>query len=173
MLEVDFILNDGKDFHWSTNVRSGDEKGNKTTWTVKETHSEFTKKKYGVGNEVPLPGVADMQLFLKAVGVNPEIKDGQIKHKDKVINAGVMPDLQGTKLKLGITQYEDTYNGDITVRNEIKYFMDMAGNNNKGNNIEEKALKYITKNPIKKLKGAPAQATATSGSETSIPSGWS
>ena len=175
MLQVDFILNDSIPFKWSTAIKSGDEKGNKATWTVREDHSEYTKKKYGVGTEVPLPGVVDMQLLLKAAGLNDaDVKDGVVVHKDKQIKAGVIPDLQGKKLKLGIAQEENFFNNEITIKNYIKYFMDMEGKNNKGNIIEEKAQKDLEKRPLKKLKNVPASQPTTGSNDTAglAGSGW-
>ena len=177
MFQVDFILNEKIPFKWATAIKSGDEKGNKATWTVREDHSEYTKKKYGVGTEVPLPGVLDMQLLLKAAGVkDAEVKDGVVVHRDKQIKAGVIPDLQGKKLKLGIAQEENFYRNEITIKNYIKYFMDMEGKNNKGNIIEEKAQKDLEKRPLKKLKNIPQATAPTVGSNDTAGlsgSGWS
>lgn len=175
MLEVVFVLKDDSKYYFSTAVKSGDEKGNKSTWTVTEAHSDRVKKQYGVGTEVQLPGVVEMKHFLDAIHeADPDAVEGDVKHKDETIKALCLTSVQGKKCKLGIRQEESLYNGDVMTRNKVQYWMDAEGKNNKGEVLLEKAEKWLEKNPIKRLKNQPAATAATTGSQASpdTSSGW-
>jgi len=168
MLEIDFKMADGTDFHYSTCVKSGDEKGNKNTYTTKQ------------GKEVPLPGVQAMTYFLKAIGTpDPKATQGDVEHFGDKIKALCITGIQGKKLKLGINQYENFYNGEVSVRNDVKYWMDENGKNSDGTDILEKVTASLEKSPLKKLKGSAAAsantapvAGSTQGSEAAKASGW-
>jgi len=167
MLEIDFKFEDGTGFHYSTCVKSGDEKGNKTTYTTKQ------------GKEVPLPGVQSMKYFLSAIGEpNPKAVEGEVEHFGDKIKALCITGIQGKKLKLGINQYENFYNGEVSIRNDIRYWMDTDGKNSDGKEILEKVTASLEKSPLRKLKGAPASAStapvagSTQGSEAAAASGW-
>jgi len=148
MLELSFKLEDGRAFKWSTCTQSGDEKGNKATYTDKNT-----------GKERDLPGIISLRHFLDAIEVqNPDASVGQVKFGDNTIEALCMTNVQGKKLKLGINQFEDDYDGGIVLKNDIKNFMTIAGNNGKGEPLEEKVIASLTRNPIKRLKKTAAQA---------------
>ena len=175
MLEVKFKLADDSEFYWSTCVLSGDEKGNKSTWTVREDHAESTKKRYGVGTEVPLPGVVEMRHFLDAIGEeDPAAAQGEVKHKDDTITALCLTGVQGKRLKLGLNQEESLYNDEISVRNSVKYWMDGEGKNKEGDIILEKVVAKLEKNPLKKLKvaGGAGNAPAAANTATAAASGW-
>ena len=164
MLEADFKLDDGSDFHYSTCVLSGDEKGNKSTYTTKQ------------GKERALPGVESLTKFLTAIDSlkAPAVK-GEVEHFGTKIEALCFQSVQGKKLQIGINQYENFYNGEVSVRNDVKYWLDEAGKNSAGEDLIEKVTESLTKNPIKKLKNAPAASTVgttTGGSEVSKNSGW-
>ncbi len=81
--------------------------------------------------------------------------------------------VQGKKLKLGINQYENEYNGSINVKNDIIAFMDVDGNNRAGELIEDKITNRLQKNPIRKLKvTAGAQTTGTAAAADVAKKGW-
>ncbi len=168
MLEIDFIFADESTFHYSTCVASGDEKGNKSTYTSKQ------------GKEIPLPGVTAMRHFLDAIKVDdPAATQGDVEHFSDKIKALCITGIQGKKLKLGINQYENFYNGETSVRNDVKYWMNTQGENKAGDGILEKVVASLEKNPLKRLKGASTASTGTApttgttdGSEAAKSSGW-
>ncbi len=76
MLEIDFLFADESTFHYSTCVASGDEKGNKSTYTSKQ------------GKEIALPGVTAMRHFLDAIDVaDPAAAQGDVEHYGDKIKA--------------------------------------------------------------------------------------
>lgn len=162
MLHVDFITRDGQKLFWSTCILSGNEKGNKSTY-VKD------------GKELPLPGVVEMNHFQAAAGKPLEVKEGQVKFKDQTINALCLTKMTGAKLKIGVINEENTYNGNTTLRNAIRAFLTLDGKNSAGEDMLEKLEESIAKNPIKKEKKQAAQTTTvSSGSEAAqaAASGW-
>lgn len=169
MLEVDFKLGDGSDFHYSTCVLSGDEKGNKSTYTTKQ------------GVERALPGVESLTKFLTAIeSLKAPAKKGEVDHFGTKMEALCFTGIQGKKLQIGINQYENFYQGEISVRNDVKYWLDEAGKNSKGEDLVEKVTESLAKFPLKKLKAsattaAPASTSAapvTGGTEAAKKSGW-
>ena len=164
MLEIDFILPNDQKMHWNTCTQSGDEKGNKTTYTDKN------------GKEQPLPGIGQMVNFLNAAKVpNPNAQAGKVKLRDDEIDALLIQGIQGKKLKLGVKQYENEYNGEVSLKNDILKFMDTNGKNKDGETIEEDVISAIEKNPVKRLKKkAGATTTTQSGNQgsESAPKGW-
>lgn len=141
MLEVDFKMEDGTDFHYSTCVLSGDEKGNKSTYTTKQ------------GKELALPGVVSMTKFLTAIdSVTAPAANGEVEHKGNKIEALCFTGLQGKKLQIGINQEENFYQGDVLVKNDVKYWLDAAGKNSAGEDLSEKVTESLAKHPLKKLK---------------------
>jgi len=164
MLEISFVFPDDTGFKWSTCTQSGDEKGNKATYTNKNT-----------GKEVDLPGVIALRHFLDAIGVpNPDATVGTVKFGDDNIEALCMTNVQGKKLKLGVNQYENEYNGDVNLRNDITKFMTIDGNNGKGEYLQDKVEAALKRNPIKRLKGTAATATAPKADAGDMKAaGWS
>jgi len=166
MLEVDFKLEDGTDFHYSTCVLSGDAKGNKSTYTTKQ------------GKERALPGVESMTKFLTTIdGLKASAVEGDVEHFGTKIKALCFTGLQGKKLQIGVNQYENFYNGETSVRNDIKYWLDEKGKNSAGEDLTEKVVDSLAKFPLKKLKaqaGTPAATTGApvAGSEAAAKSGW-
>ena len=146
MLEVDFnvkIEDDTVPFHYSNCVLSGDEKGNKSTYTSKQ------------GNEVALPGVISMTKFLTSIdSLKAPAVQGEVDHKGDKIKALCFTGLQGKKLKIGVIQEENFYQGDITLKNDVKYWLDSEGKNSVGVDLSEKVLESIEKHPLKKLRAA-------------------
>jgi len=170
MLEVDFIVEvDGKPttYHYSNCVLSGDEKGNKTTYTDKNT-----------GKEISLPGVQAMTKFLTAIdSLDAAGQKGQVEWKDQKIEVLAFSGLQGKKLKIGVIQEENLFNGNVTLKNDVKYWLTADGKNSLGKPLAEKAKEAIEKNPIKRLKSsanASNTPAAGAGSEaaTAAASGW-
>jgi len=165
MLEVDFKLADETTFHYSNCVASGDLKGNKSTYTSKQ------------GKEVSLPGVQKMRLFLDAIGVkDPNAVQGEVEHFGTKIKALCIESIQGKKLQIGVNQYENFYNGEVSIKNDIKYFLDANGKSGNGEDLAEKVTESLEKNPLKKLKASAAAPTTgapvTGGSEAAKTSGW-
>lgn len=167
MLEIDFTLADESSYHYSTCVLSGDEKGNKSTYTSKQ------------GKEVPLPGVQSMRHFLDSIGEeDPAASEGDVEHFDDKIKALCLTGVQGKKLKIGLNQYENFYNGETSLRNDVKYWMNADGENKTGDGILDKVTASLAKNPIKRLKGgaptagAAATTAATGANAPAAGSGW-
>ena len=164
MLEADFKLEDGSDFHYSTCVLSGDEKGNKSTYTTKQ------------GKERALPGVESMTKFLTAIdSIKAPAVKGEVEHFGTKIEALCFTGLQGKKLQIGVNQYENFYNGETSVRNDVKYWLDADGKNSAGEDIADKVKESLEKHPIKKLRTQAATTTqvgTTGGSEAAAQSGW-
>ena len=152
MLEVDFKMEDGSDFHYSTCVLSGDEKGNKSTYTTKQ------------GKERPLPGVESMTKFLSAIdSLGAGAAEGDVDHRGNKIKALCFSGLQGKKLKIGVNQEENFYQGDVLVKNDVKYWLDENGKNSAGEDLTEKVTESLAKHPIKKLRQNQGAATASTG----------
>ena len=164
MLEVDFKMEDGSDFHYSTCVLSGDAKGNKSTYTTKQ------------GKERALPGVDSMTKFLTAIdSISAGAAEGEVEHFGTKMKVLAFSGLQGKKLQIGINQYENFYNGEVSVRNDVKYWLDEAGKNSAGEELSEKVKESLEKFPLKKLKAMPQAASTgatTGGSEAVKSSGW-
>ncbi|RKX37546.1 MAG: hypothetical protein DRP20_04505 [Thermotogae bacterium] len=170
MLEIDFTLPPGEQggeptpYHYATCVMSGDNKGNKTTYTSKQ------------GKEIPLPGVASMTKFLGAIDqMNAGAVQGDIDHRGDKIKALCFTGLQGLKLKIGMIQEENFYQGNVTIKNDVKYWLNENGENTVGDNLIDKVIESIEKYPVKKLKASATTTTApttTGGSEAPSQSGW-
>ena len=167
MLEVDFKMEDGTDFHYSTCVLSGDEKGNKSTYTSKQ------------GKEVALPGVVSLTKFLTAIdSVKANAIEGEVDHRGKGnIKALCFDGLQGKALLVGVNQEESFYQGDVLIKNDVKYWLDESGKNSAGEDLKEKVEESLEKHPLKKLKQAggntpSAGAGAGAGKSASSESGW-
>ena len=168
MLEIDFQLENEKTFHYSTCVLSGDEKGNKSTYTSKQ------------GKEIALPGVVSLTKFLTSIdSISASAAEGEVEHRGKdKIKALCFAGLQGKKLMLGINQEESFYNGDILIKNDVKYWLDAKGENSTGDDLKTKVSESLEKFPLKKLrapKGTPAASAGTppaGGSEAAAKSGW-
>jgi len=162
MLEVDFKMEDGSDYHYSNCVLSGDQKGNKSTYTSK------------AGKEVALPGVVQMTKFLTAIdSMDASAVEGQVVHKDNKITALAFQGIQGKKLTIGMNQEESFYQGETLIKNDIKYFLDADGKNSAGDDLTEKVAESLAKHPIRKLRATPAAApTATTTTSGGSEGGW-
>ena len=170
MLEIDFELvaenGSKRPFHYSTAIASGDQKGNKTTYTSKQ------------GKELPLPGVISLTKFLQAINsVDAQAQKGEVEHNGTKMEVLAFKGLQGKKLKLGINQYENFYNGEVSIRNDVKYWLDAEGKNSEGKDITDKVKESLEKFPLKKLKNQPSAGTmqpsgSVSGDSEVAASGW-
>jgi hypothetical protein len=164
MLEIDFKMDDGSDFHYATCVLSGDEKGNKSTYTTKQ------------GKERALPGVESLTKFLAAIDSlkAPAVK-GDVEHRGTKIEALCFSGLQGKKLQIGINQEENFYQGDILVKNDVKYWLDENGKNSAGEDLTEKVEESLEKHPIKKYRpkggAAPSAGTTAPAAGTAVNAG--
>ena len=140
-------------------TRSGDEKGNKPTFTIVESHPEFLKKQYGVGNEAPLPDYKFItQLFSATNSPMAENapEEGSVKVGDNIVNGKIFKTMIGKKLTLCGQVQESEYNGNIDEKFVPLMYLDCEGNNAKGEPQEENFIKKITKEPVKRLKAKKA-----------------
>ena len=166
MLEVDFNMEDGTNFHYATCVLSGDEKGNKSTYTSKQN------------KEIALPGVVSMTKFLTAIdSVSASAAKGDVEFKNETIEALCFAGIQGKKLKIGVNQEESFYNGDVFIKNDVKYWLNAKGENSTGEDLAQKVIESLEKHPLKKLRQpsgtAANNAGATAGQEAApTGSGW-
>ena len=165
MLEIDFTMGDESTYHYSTCVLSGDEKGNKSTYTSKQ------------GKEIALPGVVSMTKFLTAIdSISALASKGEVEHKGNKIEALCFSGIQGKKLQLGLNQEENFYQGEVNLRNDVKYWLDENGKNSAGDDLVEKVTESLAKHPIKKLRNTGnATATPAATGSTDAPaaaSGW-
>lgn len=165
MLEIDFnVEKDGQvsTFHYSTAIQSGDAKGNKPTYTDKRT-----------GKEMPLPGFVSMVKFLRAINSeDAETQDATIEGKDgKPMSVKAFTGISGKKLMLGIRQEENLYDGNVTIRNDVQYWLNEEGKNEEGEDLKEKVAEKLAKNPLKKLKNKPQEQSSTEAAAATA-SGW-
>ncbi len=168
MLEVDFILppttegGEPTPYHYATCVMSGDEKGNKTTYTSKQ------------GKEVALPGVVAMTKFLTSIdSIAADGMQGEVMHRDQKIKAMCLTGIQGKKLRIGVIQEENFYQGNVLLKNDVKYWLNEQGENSAGDTLIDKVVESIEKYPIKKLKtGTTTTAPATGTAAAPSNSGW-
>lgn len=159
------VLVDGEPttLSYTTAIKSGDEKGNKATYTTNN------------GKEVPLPGVVSMVKFLRTIGKeDATTQEATIKFKDNNITVLAFEGLSGKKLKIGVTHEENEWEGNVFLKNNIKYFLKEDGTNDAGENIEEKVIESIKKNPVKKLKKKAQEQTQNQGTSSSaeVPASW-
>ena len=140
--------------NYATCVRSGDGKGNKTTYTAKN------------GKEVPLPGVTEAKRLMEALKVTTlPTTPGKEKFGENEIDVNAVLPAVGKELVLGIKIEDGEY-----PKNFINAYMDTEGKNGAGEVIADKIAANIAKNPVKKAKEATTQ-TAT-GATGEAPSGW-
>lgn len=170
MIEVLFKGKDGEAyFNYSTCVQSGDEKGNKTTYTSK------------TGKEVILPGLQEVfRLFVVATGSkNIATRKDKVIHKDQEIEATILEGLSGKIVKIGIINKTNLYEGTVSLRPEVHTFMDREGRNVNKEYKEKEVADKIALNPIKKLskKDEALLNTKKTGnketdSDNDIPDSW-
>lgn len=160
MIELSTATEDGQKVFWSTCLKSGDAKGNKATYTDKN------------GKEQLLPGVTQAIHLFQACGLDltkEEPTQGKVEYRDGIIEAGIFKGLTGKVFKACVRQYENEYNGDISIKYDIENFLDVDGKNKDGVAMEDKFLAKIEKSPIKLLKkksttSAPIQEAAAAAS---------
>lgn len=164
-VETDKIKDGSEDrekIYWSTCVVSGDEKGNKSTYTDKQ------------GAERPLPGVTHVKHLFDSVGLDMKTEKPEptkVKRGDNEIDAKVFKSLTGKMFTACARQYENEYNGEISIKVDIENFLDLEGKNKKGEFLVDKFKKKIEKSPIKLLK-KKAAPTTQENSEAAAASGW-
>ena len=141
---------------YSTCIRSGDEKKNKTTYTAKN------------GKDVPLPGVTEIKYLMDALGVTSlSATPGKEKLGDKEIDVNAVLDAVGKELVLGIKIEEGEY-----PKNFIHSYMNTEGKNGKGEEIASKIAENIARNPIKKAKAQAAAAPIGGAGGSEQVAGW-
>ena len=168
-VSIDFIYpREGEEemgkYFFHTYIASGDEKGNKSTYTCKKT-----------AKELPLPGLIEFNNLLKSVGIaDPKTKDATIEMFNEQVTVKAMPELTGKKVTIGIrNEYDDFKEKDVAF---VDTFLDADGKNSDGEDMLEVLTEKIKKTPFKKAKKAKAPATTApaggTGSEAAAP-GWS
>ena len=136
-------------------TRSGDEKGNKATFTILASHPEFLKKKYAVGSECPLPDYKFItQLFAatKSEMIDNAPEEGMIKIGDNTISAKIFKTMIGKELTVCGQVQESEYNGEVSEKFVPVVYLDTDGLNADGDEMVEKFNKKIEKEPVKRLK---------------------
>ncbi len=142
---------------WSGCSRSGDEKGNKPTYTDKKS-----------GEEKLLPSVVQIKHFFDAIGVKMATSaptKGSVEYNGETIDADIFKKLTGKKFVSCVRQYENDYNGEISIKYDIENFLDIDGKNTNGEYLVDAFIEKIEKSPIKKAraKKAPAQKAGNAG----------
>ena len=102
---------------------------------------------------------------------NIEGETEYVEFFDKKIQAFVIKPLIGKKLKIGVRHEESFYNGKFKVKPVVAYWMSLDGENENGENIEEKVIKNIQKNPVKEAANKGAATPAKPGN-TEVPKGF-
>ena len=124
-------------------IRSGSDKGNKSTYTDKK------------GNERPLPGIVNIQHFLKIIDEDfKSIGEPQkmiMEVFGKKTEVKVFESLRGKQLIVAKQAYEDDYTGEIKIRTRIVEFMNMNGKNYKDKEMLSYWKEKFEKEPIKVL----------------------
>jgi len=142
---IKFVKENGSFIDMQEWIKSGDEKGNKSTYTDKKT-----------GSERPLPGVNNMLHFLKIVGEDiksiGEPKTFTMKVFGKNEGVKVFEKLRGKTLIVANQAYEDDYNDEIKTRTKVVEFMDLEGKNYKGKERKQYWEDKFVKEPVKLLK---------------------
>lgn len=167
-IEAKTILEDGSDGKtifgkfW---IKSGDEKGNKATYTTK------------TGKERLLPAWTQVNSLLSVANKKIEDlqpKDATIKRGDETIKVKAIEELTGTKAKLVIQQYENEYKGEVNIRYEIRDFLNIDGTGSDGSiDAEEKWKATLEKTPIRKLKKSSKEKPNQSSEDAeAATSGW-
>jgi hypothetical protein len=77
----------------------------------------------------------------------------------------------GLKVLVGVRQYENFYNGSISIRNMISHWMTPDGAGDNGKDIAEDVASFLARNPIKRLPNK-APTPAASGATPAVPKGW-
>lgn len=163
MFELETATEDNRKISWSTCIVSGDEKGNKSTYTDKKTKKER-----------PLPGLAQVSHLFEACKLDMDAvspSKQSVKRGESTINAKVFKELSDKKFTACVRQYENEYNGDVSIRIDIENFLDTDGKNSKGDYLVDKFNAKIEKSPIKLLKKSKTSAAAVDSSEAAA-SGW-
>lgn len=164
MMNITFKIKDSEKLIFAKYcTRSGDEKGNKATFTILNKHPDFLKKQYGVGNEAPLPDYKFITQLFAAAKVEmkdsaPE--DGMVKIGDRVIEAKIFNTMYGKELTVCGQVQESEYNGEVSEKHIPVIYLDAEGKNAEGDDMVEKFKKKIEKEPVKRLKNKPAPAQA-------------
>ncbi len=133
----------GRTLYYTGWIKSGDEKGNKATYTDKN------------GKEQPLPSWFQVKHFLKACGT--ELK--QLKPKDATVErfgnqeeVKAFPELTGKKLKAVVQQYESEYNGETSIRYDVIDFINLDGTATGKGRDEKQWESYLERVPLKGLR---------------------
>ena len=141
-VEFKYPKEDGEEgkFFWNSYVQSGDEKGNKATYTDKNT-----------GKEKPLPGVLEFRQLCQAAGIdNPKTVDATIELFGEPTPVKAIPEMTGKVVTVGIrNMYDDYREQDVAF---VELFLDRDGKNSKGEDLLDKLKEKIEKTPYKKSK---------------------
>jgi len=160
MFCIDYEDKNGATLKQMECIASGDDKGNKPTYTNKD------------GKEIPLPGLINVKMFFKVI--NENIKDQKpidetIEHFGNEKRVKVFKNLIGKKLKIVVQDEEELDNRDnsIVIKRKVKMPLTMDGKNAIGEFVEDKQKERLEKKPIKKLSKAKRKlANNSSNNET-------
>ncbi len=163
-IDFQYVKDDGDTgvFYYTNFISSGDEKGNKTTYTKD-------------GKEHSLPGLIEFNNILKALKVeNPDVKKATIELFDEPTEVLAMPTLSDKKCKAGIrTKYDDYREKDVAF---VDTFLDSDGKNSDGEDLLEALEQKIEKTPYKKSRAKKAATNtnpaSTGNSAVVAGSGW-
>jgi len=166
------IDGEGRTFYYTGWIKSGDAKGNKTTWTRK-IKDEKTGEETTV--EVLLPSWFQVEHILAIAGKKLEElqpQDATIERFGQQENVKIMPELEGTKTKIVVQQYENDHNNEVTIKYDILDFLKPDGSAVGSGRDEAKWAKYLERNPIKLLKKKQEKKTGLSPEEQSAVNKW-
>lgn len=166
MFHLNLEDDNGLKLNYSTCIKSGDAKGNKSTYQNQKGETKL------------LPGVISVKHLFESVKLDmmkevPSNKKIKVKKQDgeEVISVGLFKTMTNKKFTACVRQYEDMYNNEIKIKYDIENFLDVNGNNKDGESQIEAFLAKIEKNPIKKLKGSNTPKP-TVNTEASITENW-
>lgn len=142
---VKFVKENGAFIDMQEWIKSGEAKGGKSTYTDKKT-----------GKERPLPGIINVQHFLKVIGEDfksigePKPFIMKVFGKDKEVK--VFEKLRGRMLIVANEAYEDDYNDELRTRTRVVDWMSLEGKNYQDKDKQDYWVERFEKTPVKPLK---------------------
>jgi len=142
---VKFVKENGAFIDMQEWIKSGEAKGNKSTYTDKKN-----------GKEKPLPGIINVQHFLKILGEDfksigePKPFTMKVYGQDKEVK--VFEKLRGQMLIVANEAYEDDYNDELKTKTRVVDWMNLDGEDYKGKPKQQYWIERFEKTPVKPLK---------------------
>jgi len=161
-LEMQVADDEDRKLFWKGWIKSGDEKGNKATYTDQKT-----------GEERLLPDWFQFNHMLKIAGKTVKEltpKDATLEKFGKQVNVKAIKELEGTKALAVVQQYEDDYSGGI--KYNILDFLNVDGSAVGTGRNEEEWQKFLERNPIKKTKKKKEETAESKDEAKSAVEGW-